>query len=458
MHRSFKLALVALPLLAGCSDWLSGPKLDSDPNRPTTATRNVLLTAVQSQSFLTLTGGLARNASIFTQQLAGTASQYQNYGTYQLSENDFYQEYASFYGGGGLLDIREIRRQSEAVGDRTFEGVAKVWEALIMGTAADVWGDIIYSEAVGDITTPALDDQYAVYAALQSLLDEAIADLESGEGAGPGGNDLIYGGDADAWIEAAYTLKARLFLHTAERQGTAPDGTPAFDQQAYVDALAAAQNGISAPANDFLAYASDRAGEQNIWYQFMRDRSDNVRAGAFLVDLLETRTDPRLAAYFRPAGNGEFGGAEPGEGYTPQTQSTLSAERGAADFQQPILTWAENQLIIAEAQYRLGNEPAARQALDAARQAAGLGPVGALSGLALLEAIMTEKYIALFQNIESWNDYKRTCLPAIASYDGEEVPGRLYYPNNERNTNPNIPAPNTGTNGWRNRNDPNACQ
>ena len=27
---------------------------------------------------------------------------------------------------------------------------------------------------------------------------------------------------------------------------------------------------------------------------------------------------------------------------------------------------------------------------------------------------MEEKYVTLFLNIEAWNDYKRTCLPALA--------------------------------------------
>ena len=88
--------------------------------------------------------------------------------------------------------------------------------------------------------------------------------------------------------------------------------------------------------------------------------------------------------------------------------------------------------------------------------------------MALFDSIMTEKYVALFQNIEVWNDYRRTCLPAFTPYltangalpaYGNKVPGRFYYGANERNTNPNIPAPSAqlGANGFRNRNDPNAC-
>ena len=442
----------ALPvlLLSGCSDWLSGPELDTDPNRPTTATRSVLLTGVQAQSFLTLEGSLARLAGLLTQQLAGTASQHRDYSQYLITENDLYQEYAEIYGGGGLLDIRKIREMSVQANDREFEGVAKVWEALIVGTAADVWGDVPYTEAVSGNRTPKLDNQLEIYDSLQVLLTGAIADLESGQGTGPGAYDLIYGGDAQAWIEAAHTLKARLYLHTVE----ASSDTPAV----YGLALAEARQGISSPANDFRAYASPSAGEQNVWYQFFTNRGEDIRAGRFLVELLQQRADPRLTEYFGESDAGTYAGAAPGEQVNLDELSWLSSTRGAASFQQPVLTWAETKLIEAEALQQLGREPEARAALDAVRADAGLGSIGgAVSGEALLQAIIEEKYIALFQNIEVWSDYRRTCYPRITPFEGGEVPGRAYYPVNERNANPNVPLPNTGTNGARNRNDPNAC-
>ena len=69
---------------------------------------------------------------------------------------------------------------------------------------------------------------------------------------------------------------------------------------------------------------------------------------------------------------------------------------------------------------------------------------------------MTEKYITLFQNVEVWNDYKRTCIPALVPVNGATViPGRLFYGVTERQTNPNVPA--VGAQPPRNANDPNAC-
>jgi hypothetical protein len=79
----------------------------------------------------------------------------------------------------------------------------------------------------------------------------------------------------------------------------------------------------------------------------------------------------------------------------------------------------------------------------------------AATGPALLREIMTEKYITLFQNIEVWNDYKRTCLPALVPAGGKsDVPGRFLYPTGERQTNPNVPNDPPTQRNW---NDPQSC-
>ncbi|HMI58334.1 MAG TPA: SusD/RagB family nutrient-binding outer membrane lipoprotein, partial [Gemmatimonadaceae bacterium] len=92
---------------------------------------------------------------------------------------------------------------------------------------------------------------------------------------------------------------------------------------------------------------------------------------------------------------------------------------------------------------------------------------------ATLNSIMTEKYIALFQNVESWSDYKRTCLPARNAFEdatfNNQIPGRLFYGQSEENTNANTPSSaeqlqhggdvvsGAGIDGFRNPNDPNPC-
>jgi hypothetical protein len=188
-----------------------------------------------------------------------------------------------------------------------------------------------------------------------------------------------------------------------------------------------------------------------MWYQFQQDRDSYMRDGAFLVNLLKSRNDPRISTYFE--GPSSVGSA-PGESNT--AASNLSAIRNAPAFRQPLITYAETQLIIAEASYQTGDQAGALVALNKERASQGLTvPLAGLVGPALLTEIMTEKYIALFQNIEVWSDYRRTCQPQLTPFPGKTIPARFLYPFSERNTNPNIPAPSAQP--QRNQNDPNAC-
>lgn len=448
MKTTYRVALVvALPALlsAGCSDWLTGPKLTTDPNRAQAAEAGQLLVAVQAAQFPQFEGLRARVTSMWTQQLSGVGRQHLLFGQYDVTEGTATSEFSAVYLGGGLIDIRKIQDITDATGDEVFGGIARVWEALVVGTAADLWGDIPYSEAVTDIAEPALDAQATVYAAVQAKLDTAITMLESGQGAGPGETDLIFGGDPAPWIAVAHTLKARFFLHAAES-----------DPANYARALAEAQMGVSDPSEEFRTYHSSSQTEANIWHQFDRERGGDIAAGQYLVDLLKARGDPRLTQYFAPNNAGEIEGALPG-GTGTDDPSNLSDARLDPAFRQPLITVDENDLIIAEAAYRTNDIPLARMKLDEVRARHGLGAIGAgLSGEALLEAIMIEKYIVLFQNIEAFNDYKRTCYPRLTPAPGKTaIPGRLLYGLDERNANSNIPAPSEQP--ARNANDPTGC-
>jgi hypothetical protein len=98
--------------------------------------------------------------------------------------------------------------------------------------------------------------------------------------------------------------------------------------------------------------------------------------------------------------------------------------------------------LWAEAANRTGDDITALLHLNNELASQGLPAVAGLTGAALFQEIMTEKYIALFQNIEVWSDYKRTCIPALTPAGGAaQIPGRLLYSQDERNANPNIPAP-----------------
>jgi hypothetical protein len=429
--------------LGGC-DFVS--PVDSNPNSVAVASVDQLFTGIQVNSYFWTEGQIARITAIWTQQMAGTDKQFVNIDNYAITEEDANDEFSTVYTGGGLIDIRTAIAQAEDVGRGVYAGILKVHEAYMLGMTASIFGDIPYSEAVTDgISEPVLDGQAAVYMAIQSLLDDAIGDLGSGAGSGPGDVDLNFAGDAASWTAVAYTLKARFHMHWAEVTGAS----------AYTAALAAAQNGIQDVSGNWKALHTSDPNENNLWFQFQRDRVGHMQAGDFMIPLMVADADPRLPIYFSDASGG---------GYAPRDSELSATGYGAPAFDVPILSCAENAFIIAEAQFAAANEPGAISAVQDGLTcqedelgidlSATAATIAGLTGAPLLAEIMNQKYIALFLNAEVYNDYKRTCLPAITERPGG-MPGRLFYGQDERQSNSNIPEP--AQQKIRNDNDPDPC-
>lgn len=476
MNRYAKaaIALAAVAGVGACNNYLEGPGLTENPNSATQGTTLQQLIAVQANMFTRMEGQMARSAGMYTQQIIGSNNQQLTWGTqYGASESDIPAHMSAFYTGGGLVGMRNIQAGAVESGDKFIEGIAKVWEGYAFATATSVWGDLPYSEALNPaILTPKLDRQEDIYKAAQTRLDEGIAALQAASTAGncdPA--DLIYCATAGTkasqvsrWIAAAYTLKARFNLHLVERNGNA----------AYTLALAAAEKGIAeVPTTaafaqhgqgpgDFRSWHGSTVDQDgNIWAEFLLQRQDLV-AGNAMVQILKSRNDPRLSAYFNANAGGDFIGMNQNAVVVGTGAASVinTAVRRVLTFRQPLVTWAENQLILAEAKFKLTGAAAALPHVNAVRVAVGMPALAAVT----FDDVMLEKYIAMYQNIDVWSDYKRTCIPSITPFGtATEVPGRLPYSVTERTANPNLPLPSAypaGTSGpsaLRNWNDPNAC-
>src|SRR6266566_4517441 len=417
MIRSITVVAVSLGVAlgaAGCGSFLTGEKLSSDPNQPSSATRDQLFVGVQANLFSSQENSVAMTVCMWMQQCAGVGGRFvDQYSHYVVDEFSWDGNWFNVYTGGGLIDLRKIEASARADGDSVYLGIAKIWEAFEIGAAADWWGDIPYSDAVGSDATPTLDSQAAVYDSVQA-------------------------------VEAAANKAA-----------------------VYGNAITAATSGIASTAADLKTFHTSATSERNIWYQFqLTTFGQDVVAGKFLVDLMKARSDPRLPQYYGKNKGGGYGGQDMN---VPQPSDSISAIKGggrnAPDFRQPLVTYQENELILAEAYNQTGNDPVALTHLNNARAVAPLPALVAVTGAALLDSIMTEKYVALFQNIEVWSDYRRTCVPALIPYLKAnpiwrgKIPGRLYYGGTEGNVNSHIPTTTQqlATNGFRNPNDPADC-
>src|SRR5919206_1748929 len=339
MRRVLASWCLAAGLVAGlgaCKDFLNGSKLQDDPNNPSSAGLENLFISAQVNLTVQQTGQLARTVCIWMQQCSGQVPPFNSIGTYGVGEDDYYPVWAGLYGSGGLIDLRTIESGALARGDSVYAGEAAVLEAMLIGMGAHVWGDIPYSQAADPtITAPAPDPQQAVYDSVEHKLANAI-ELLAATGptnVGPTFVDLVYGGDPAKWTALAHTLRARFFLHQAK-----PLGAVAYDS-----ALAEAAQGI-AEGDDYVSVNGSAPQSANLWSQFTTIYQDNVAAGAYFVNLLQDRNDPRLEDYFEPDEAGDFAGADPGEILSPSDLSTFAEARVDPAFLQPLVTAAENQL------------------------------------------------------------------------------------------------------------------
>ncbi|MEM6298567.1 MAG: SusD/RagB family nutrient-binding outer membrane lipoprotein [Bacteroidota bacterium] len=449
-HKFFSLLLAALLLLGGtaCEDLVDD--FEEDPNNAPDAPTATIINSVLVSGISATEGEYARLAAMWSRQYTGQDRQYSAYHNYVTGAGDF--DWDTYYVYTTSQADIVIDRATE-FDNRLTKGIMLTHKALMFGTATSVWGDIPFSEAnrFPEIEDPAFDAQSEVYAGVQALLDEAIADFGSGLGGtvdegGVSYNDFYFGGDAAAWSAAANTLKARYFMHTGN----------------YASAISAAQSGISSPAGDMTnKHTGGNYGQDmNLYYSFIQvDRNDYFGAN-----------DSYMATLVDPASDTYRGNAKTDESarftflYTSSPDyfpNTSDDGMFAATAEFPVVTYVENQLILAEAYARTGNAAAAITALNGARsahaaqfgtmyedyvmadfQSGGIANGGQDMETALLMEILEEKYISMAGQIEAFNDVRRTDNAlGIPPVTGSMIPQRFLIPQDEINANANAPSP-----------------
>lgn len=422
---------------SGCQPFIRD--YDVSPNLAKQAPLGQRLTAVEAAVGLSAAGELPRLGGIWTGQFTGQVNQYDAFENYVTQATDFDGAWQFVYVGVGA-NARLTQQEAIQAKDPWTAGVAQVLEGWAVGTLADLFGDVPYTQAFLPDTypSPIFDPQPTVYAAGQTTLDGAITNLASQTGGNLSTSDFFYQGDLVKWRAVAHSLKARYYLHT----------------NAYDKAIPEALAGIASPQDDWIMPFPGTANgvDKNPYWDFSQiQRVGYLNAvGAYAVGLLKSRagskTDEtgRLGFYYNPAGNdlnyaeGGFGGA-------------------ATGF--PILSYAENQLLLAECYGRLGQANRALTALNAVRVANAanpnyqrFGPVRYQPYVAsdfptteiLLKEIMTEKYLTLLGQLEVYNDARRANNAALIGIplkvaSAPRIPQRLFVPQSELSTNRHAP-------------------
>lgn len=442
-----------------------------DPNRPTAAPSNLLLNGAQVSSIIFHEGDFARLGGMWSQSFTGSDRQYISLNNYVTTSGDYDNTWSVAY-RGVIAPCKEIIKNEEATNNKLLIGIAQVMQAHTFGTLAALFSDIPFTEA-GDpaqFPLPKYDKQSAVYAGVQKLLDDAIANLSSGVGVSPGAKDIFYGGSAGKWIKAANTLKARFYLQTKQ----------------YAEAISAATNGISDASENMMApHGEAYNSDFNLYYSFgVYDRDSYMWADEAVAPRLLDPAAPEYRGNAKTDEEARFnylyvpGGAL---GYASVYELNVQCAfdgwvgdaaddgffGGATSF--PLVTFEENKLILAEANIRNSNFSASLAALNSFRsymntggnigsgyQAAytfkydpyvdadfetgGIENHGLNKDTALLKEVIEERYVTLIGQIEQFNDVRRTKNAiGLVPVTGATLPQRFFYPQSEINTNSNTP-------------------
>ena len=407
-------------------------------------------------------GHLNRISGMYSGQLVGITSLYSNIYGFALSTAESVSTWSRIY-VGAVANLRHVR--NTAPGDNLAVGICKVVEAHAIGTAASLFGDVPYSQINDpEISDPVFDSQISVFNAVIALLDEAIGNLNSASGRqlSP---DIYFEGDKDKWIAVANTLKARYHMQMRD----------------YTSAYAAASNGISShdgsmqhiPRGD----PNIAEGDKNLFWTILEgSRAGDIgTANSFLMQLLD------------PANGASRNNAKTDEtarfGYYTIDESGGSANLGIIEQFEPqnLVSYAENQLILAEAGARtqgmdtglghlndlrvwlnggngvnanFASEPYMYAAYENADfQAGGIENADGIDPMrALLREIVEERYVSGFGMYMPFNDARRLrgadqdiAVPFIM-VDGPEPPyaERMPYSDDELNSNDNAPDEDPG--------------
>ncbi len=299
-----------------------------------------------------------------------------------------------------------------------------------------------------------------VYQRIQLLLDSAIVNLNSPNFESFAAQDIHFGGVNTRWIQAANTLKARYYLHTRE----------------YEKAGVSAQLGISSAAGSWLApHSISGTGAYNLYNQFV------VQARPGWMDANETLLvgliNPSSATY-----RGHTKTIERSRYNFLFTSANALNTAATGFFGQaapfPLASFAENLLILAEADARVNGFAAGLTRLNTYRayMATG-GYIGstfltmgnfrydpyvaadfAAGGIenpttrtiaqdrALLREILEERYVTFVGSIEGFNDVRRTQKETdirvpVRPNVGNQLPQRVLYPQVEVDLNTSAPNP-----------------
>jgi hypothetical protein len=486
VHYALMVGLVATT--SSCKKYLD---INKNPNTASTVSANLLLPTSQLYIGNAIGDRLYEQTSVWAQYYTGGPGvSLGDWDKNTMATSDGNQLFINLY--RSMSNLNYIIKKS---GQPYYSAAAKILMAYSTQVAADLFGNIPYTEALkgsfedGFVNAPSYDNaKDVVYPGIEDSLLSAIATLSDINLTYqlPGADDLIYAGegDYDAWTSHWKKFANSLLLKLYLRSGDGAKFKALYESGAEFI--------TSNDDNAFIIYEG-AAKSKNPWWTDANSTSlgNYFAASKTTIDYLIATADPRIDKFFDPPSSGSHIGLKQGDVENSPSSAEYSTPNGAliADANgnltgdlifsptAPVflVTAWEVNFILAEGAARGWITDPAKDFYDAGvkENAAYLGVAEAdidtyLSGPGAYDAangvksVAKQKWVSFngLQPVEAWIETRRLDSPAMPIFTspgglfvvptnnvlgGSNFPSILYYPATEQDLNSSFPGQHTLT-------------
>ncbi|MCH7410327.1 SusD/RagB family nutrient-binding outer membrane lipoprotein [Belliella sp. DSM 111904] len=429
--------------------------LQLDPNRPVQAEPSLLLTAIETNAFSSVSTGaaLASRQLIFT----NSTSDNQYYGWQRAGFGDYDQ----------LRQVLKLEEEAERTNNDSYRALAIFFRSHYILKLTNTFGDVPFSNAVkgqeGNFL-PSYDSQESIFIQVLEDLKMANAMLSSESGQILG--DIIFNGDQMKWKRLINSLSLRTLISLSIKENNSSLNIIGKFAEIY---------------NDPNTYPLMRGNEDNGALRYLDIEgnryplfnSNDLRTAYYLeksfVDRLKAKNDPRLFSFANQTANGRdlpendpnayegLGGANPLAENTNQilagNGSPIDSRYHSDPENQPslLMGYPELAFTIAEAAHRgwINADASAyyNEGIRASMSFNGISETEITNYLNQssisfnqaegLRLILEEKHTSFFLNTgwESFYNQRRTGIPTFSLstqiINPGGIPKRWMYPQNE---------------------------
>lgn len=457
MKTKIFILLACLAIVqTGCKKF---SEFQTDPNKPTNASPDLLLNSIEQTAFQStdISVAFACRQMIFTDAV----SNQQYYGWTR----------ADFGNYGNLRQVLKMEQAAALQNKPEYQALSKFFRAWYFLQLTQTFGDIPYGQALkaDDNPAPVYDKQADIYLSILNDLKAANSLITSSTASVTG--DIVYGGNMQQWKRAINSLSLRVLMSMSLKEND-----PRFEVKKRFAEI------VNDPAT-YPVFTGNADNAQLKFYDLISNRypyfnNNDMQTADYMeesfINLLKSLKDNRLFSFadkapkFSTLPATDFNAYGGGKGSAPVNENNARSVAGELSkinprfYKNPInepsiaLGYAEVQFILAEGVTRGWIGGTAADYYKKGVQASMLfynidqstidtylaQPTVQLNSANALQNILTQKYISFFMNSgwQAFYEQRRTGIPVFdvsgsGVLNNKQIPKRWMYPEKELQVN-----------------------